>query len=50
MGKDPKEDWLQQCTNTCTEASEGNIVWYGQPSEIQFTREGGVAEQKSLEI
>ena len=25
-------------------ASEGILVWYGQPSEVQFTREGEVAE------
>ena len=31
-------------------ASEGILVWYGQPSEVQFTRGGGVAEAKSLEF
>ena len=33
-----------------TGASEGNLVWYGQPCEIQFTREGRVAETNILEI
>ena len=33
-----------------TGASEGNLVWYGQPSEVQFTRRGGVAEPKILEV
>ena len=34
-------------------ASEGILVWYGQPSEVQFTRGGGgggVAELNILEI
>ena len=31
-------------------ASEGILVWYGQTSEVQFTRGGGVAEPKNLEI
>ena len=31
-----------------TGASEGNLVWYGQPSEVQFTRVGGMAEPKIL--
>ena len=25
-------------------------MWYGQPSEVQFSRRGGIAEPKSLEI
>ena len=31
-------------------ASECILVWYGQPSEVQFTRGGGMAEPKILEI
>ena len=31
-------------------ASEGNLAWYGQLSEEQFAREGGVAEPNILEI
>ena len=31
-------------------ASEGNLVWYGQPSEVQFTCVGGMAEPKFLGI
>ena len=27
-------------------AAEGILLWYGQPSEVQFTRGGGVAEPK----
>ena len=30
-------------------ASEGILVWYGQPSEVQFTRAGVVADAKFLE-
>ena len=33
-----------------TGASEGNLVWYGQPSEVQFTRRGGVAKLNCLKI
>ena len=29
-------------------ASEGNLVWYGQPSEVQSTRVGRMAEPKFL--
>ena len=31
-------------------ASEGILVWYGQPSEVQLTRGGVVAETKILEF
>ena len=30
--------------------SEGILVWYGQPCEVQFTRGGGMAERTILEI
>ena len=33
-----------------TGTSEGILVWYGQPSEVQLTRGGVVAEPKFLEI
>ena len=38
--------------NDCTSkagASVGILVWYGQPSEVQFPRGGVVAEPKILE-
>ena len=38
------------CVCVYAGASEGILVWYGQPSEVQFTRRGGVAEPKNLEI
>ena len=31
-------------------ASEGILMWYGQPSEVQFTRGGVVVEPKILEF
>ena len=34
----------------CAWVSEGNLVWYGQPFEVQFSRGGGVAEPNILEI
>ena len=32
-----------------TGAPEGILVWYGQPSEVQFTAGGGLAERNILE-
>ena len=44
------EVWCGTDWQRVSGASEGILAWYGQPSEVQFTRGGVVAESKILEI